>query len=546
MPSSNRTAQLKLWREIVSKRHEVNKPVNRHIDFIQRRFDQLDSEGFVWSKDSILGIILQLSLPEGKHGTFSSVNDIVESRVLLGFETSSHGIKEVIQIEELRHKRLGLMDLPLEVFNNIISMLNSMAKLEGDKLERRKRRSTVVISNSGHKKPYLTYLHRHSPVLNSIQTFSLASREIYELCRPWLWQKLHFPTRLQAPIDLWTEEILLKQGSLVRTLELSLGENCSLPDGVEERDPFYDNLTIDMEDDHERECVSPKNAKDLITRCPNLSELEIRYELIGDQEDADQVSRFLSDLSPLIGRLKQLRQLSFVCYMDLGPAIKFPSKLILDLPLLESLKCREMVVLSNEGRIGNASFGSDLSKLRHLSTLQLIDIEGIDEHWCLYDWPKTITNLTIHSCGNLSPSSTYKIIHHIAPCLTNLWLGFEKGDGIWEIDPNWNPGYRFSLPSLADLRLCTRNAYLLESFQDCKSLMCLDWDYVKLEHCRALSGILFRAPWPQLKKLAVRTFWTSQEARDPRDQEIEAELVSLEKYCEQAYIKAEIQRRRLD
>lgn len=225
------------------------------------------------------------------------------------------------------------------------------------------------------------------------------------------------------------------------------------------------------------------------------------------------------------------------------PTIRIPSKLIPGLPLLESLRCVEMVVSSDQGRLGDGSFGSDLSKLQHLSTLHLVDIEGIDEHWCLYNWPKMITNLTISGCSGISPSSAYQIIHHIAPCLKNLRLIFEHGDGSWEVDPSWNPGRRFSLPLLTDLALCTRNKHLLDSFQECKSLGCLQWIYKTSEHCKTLRGILFRPTWPQLKELTVTPhYWRNGEDHPDPDQAIEDELASFEEYCKQANIKGTIRR----
>lgn len=542
MSSPSRISQLALWREIVSKRHELNKPVNRHLDFIQSCFEELDSAGFVWSKDSILGIFLQLGLPE--HGTFSSVNDILESRALLGLGTPAHQIKEVIQIEEVRHKapRAGLMDLPLEIFNNILDILDRMAELENREIVPRKRQRMVVISESGNKQPYKTYLHRNSPILNSIQTFAVTSREIYQLCRPWLWQKLEFPTRLPAPIDLWTEDILLKQGSLVRSLDLDLSTNCSRSDGRMDLDPFYDNLATVM-NSAIQERVSPNTAKKLITQCPNLSKLNISYTLPGDAENAVGVSAFLLDLLPLITSLKHLRQLRFTNFMGEGSAVKLPSELIIGLPLLESLKFTGLAVSTDQGTLDEDSFGYNLSQLRYLSTLELCDIDGTSKNWCLYNWPKAITHLAIENCGDVSPSSAHEIVHHIAPNVKDLTLGFDQGDGSWAIDPTWNSGLSFSLPSLTNLTLCTRNPHLLGSFQGCKSLKNLGWFYIRLEHCKALSRILFKSTWPQLKELVVYDGFVDEEDRDTRDQAIEDELVSMERYCERANIKANIRRR---
>ncbi|EGG01969.1 uncharacterized protein MELLADRAFT_110590 [Melampsora larici-populina 98AG31] len=526
MPPSSRKAQLNLWREIASKRHEGTKPVDSHLDFIQSRFEELDSEGFVWSKDSILAIFLQVGLPEGPHSTFSSE------------------VKELIQIEELRHRShpRGLMNLPIEIFNKILESLDDMARHEHHALDYLKRKRIAVISDSDHKTPYMTCLPQNSPILNTIQTFSLACPEVYQLCRPWLWRKLRFPTRLPAPIELWTEDILLRQGSLVRSLTLHLSQNCTRPHGLMHRDPFYDNLTLNREDAHP-ERVSPKNAKDLINRSPNLSELTIDYIHQRHPEDTVGLSAFLSELVPLITSLKQLRRLTLVKFIPSGARIRFPTELLLGLPLLESLQCSDMFLSSDQGKLGDDSFGFALSKLQHLSTLHLSSVKGIDKHWCLYNWPKTITNLTIDWCDDLTPSSAQQVIHHIAPHLTNLGLSFEQRDVSWEINTGWDPGRLFSLPSLTDLQLDTRNPELLDSFQDCESLGYLKWTYITLEDCRTLNGILSRGTWPQLKRLSVHaSILISLSAPDPQNQAIRDELDSLEDYCKQFNIEAYVRR----
>lgn len=194
MQSSSRTAQLGLWREIVSKRHEETQPVNRHLEFIRERFEDLETQGFIWSKESILGIFLQFGLPQSTYGTFSSVNKTLESRARQGFEISSNEVEEVIQNEALKDKSrpLGLLDLPIDIFHIILEKLDYMAKLEARSIQSRKQRRRVKVSPPGDDGPYFTYLNHRSPILNSIQSFSLTSREIYQLCRPWLWRVSYF------------------------------------------------------------------------------------------------------------------------------------------------------------------------------------------------------------------------------------------------------------------------------------------------------------------------------------------------------------------
>ncbi|EGG07747.1 uncharacterized protein MELLADRAFT_116215 [Melampsora larici-populina 98AG31] len=452
MPSSDRTAQLGIWRDIVASLHENTKPADDRLDSIRQCFNELDSEGFIWSKESIFGIFTELGLSKISHGRLSPLNNSQ------GHEVSSVKVKDITQIEKSKHKSrpVGLADLPIEVFYKILEQLDFIAvdevwKIYKEKLERRVMITGPVYGN------YMTYLHRNSPILNSTQSFSLTSRQIYSLCRPWLWRKLEFPSSLPAPIDLWTEDILVRQGAHVQTLKVMLSKNCSKPPGqFAKEEPFYDNL------------------------------------------------------SPLY-------------YVD-------------RLELYQS---------KDQQKPGDGSFGFNLSQLKSLSKLTLWQIEDIDVNWCLYNWPRTITKLMILECGDLSLSSAHQIIHHIAPHLTKLDLKFSyKLDGdSWEIDPSWDTEKKFSLPFLTELSLSTRNAHLLESFQDCKYLRRLEWTYRTSKHCRSLNMMLFNNTWPQLKILYATHHWRLRlPALDPRLQEIEDQLTVLEKHFEQANMEGFIRR----
>ncbi|EGG05798.1 uncharacterized protein MELLADRAFT_107264 [Melampsora larici-populina 98AG31] len=223
--SSSLTTQLCLWREIVTELHETNHPVDQNPNFMEKRFEELDSKGFIWSKESILSAFLQLRLPKSVHDH----DRVIEPRDIQVTKNSSIEVKDIIQIGRLELKRqpIGLMDLPIEVFDNILKVLDCIAQLEDSEIYKERKEGEVVISGPGTRAPYATYLYPHLPILNSKQTFSVTSRKMYQLCRPWLWRKLQFPTSLPAPIDLWTKDILLKQGSYVKSLSLFLSENCS-------------------------------------------------------------------------------------------------------------------------------------------------------------------------------------------------------------------------------------------------------------------------------------------------------------------------------
>ncbi|KAH9812080.1 hypothetical protein DFH28DRAFT_1084593 [Melampsora americana] len=550
MTSSNRMAQLVLWREIVSKGDERTKPVDQHLDFIRKRFEELESQGFIWSKESILDIFLQLALPESSHGPFSATDQILDSRVHKKIKISSDQVEELDQSKELHQRPLsvGLMDLPIEVFKMIIEQLDCMAELETEEIVEQKLKGQVVISCVINEKPlaYCTYLHRNSPVLNSIQTFSLASRQIYQLCRPWLWQKLQFPTSLPAPIDLWTEDLLLKHGSYVHSLSLILSENCSRPlNSVTEYDydPFYDNLIPVSGNEYRAKRISPKNVTDLIERCPNLSTLNMQFDYVEPDEDEDGevgMAAFVMSLAPLIISLKQLRHLTLADNCTMTIMNDLPSKLISNLPLLESFTCNGIDTSGDHQQLGVESFGFNLSKLKYLSRLDFSLSEDIDESW-------TITDIRIHNCWRILPSSAHQIIQHIAPGLKKLDLCFShqrRGD-VGELDPAWNPQRRFSLPFLTDLKLSVWYANFLDSFQDCTSMNDLEWIYRSLEHCQSLNENLLKASWPQLKTLVVEPYGLHAllpSDLDDQREELNEEIVLLQKYCDQFNVESLIYR----
>lgn len=273
--------------------------------------------------------------------------------------------------------------------------------------------------------------------------------------------------------------------------------------------------------------------------CPNLSKLIIKCYYEEELRDRGGTEAFLIDLIPLLSRLRRLRHLSLEGGNEIKIMNGFPSKVVASLPLLESFDCYELTESKNQQKPGHGSFGFNLSQLKYLSKLTLWKIEDIDGNWCLYNWPRTIKKLMILECGDLSLSLAHQIIHHIAPNLTKLGLEFayKLDDDNWEIDPSWDAGTKFSLPFLTELRLSTRNAHLLESFQDCKSLRRLKWTYRTSTHCRSLNMMIFKNTWPQLKNLDTTHHWRLRlPALDPQLQEMEDQLTVLEKHCKQANI----------
>lgn len=122
--ASRRSAQLAIWRRIAAKSHSPDDPVSEHIAFIKDRVGELDSLGFNWSKESVLGTFFQVGLPSGFPISFEHANDLIDDKLNPAIAPELFNaamIEEVIEAEEKRMKssQLMLMSLPQEILENI-------------------------------------------------------------------------------------------------------------------------------------------------------------------------------------------------------------------------------------------------------------------------------------------------------------------------------------------------------------------------------------------------------------------------------------------
>ncbi|EGG08434.1 uncharacterized protein MELLADRAFT_104805 [Melampsora larici-populina 98AG31] len=423
-----------------------------------------------------------------------------------------------------------------------------MAKLEAEAIYEKKYSRRVVIPGSGDRKSYKIYIPReNSPILNSLQSFSLTSPRIYRQCQPWLWRKLQFPTSLPAQMSLWTEHILPRQGTHVHSLSVGFSpmRGGSPYNEYTENDPFYDNRTLDFAYDR-KELISAKNAKLLIERCPNISALTILCGYVDN--DLGRTESSLLDVVSMLSSLQQFRHLKVIAGgFQIKLMNEFALKAVSSLPLLETLMCGGAKAPGNQQKLGYGSFGLSLSKLKSLSRLHLYQFEDMNDKWRLFNWPKTLTHLTLQQCGALLPSSVCQIIPHIAPHLTylELDLAYEKFDDAWHVDQSWDPQSSLILPFLTNLKLSTRNAFLLLNFRDCKSLRYLQWTYRTLTHCQSLNEILFKAYWPHLGKIDIAPCFYLHPLHEFGSTAYEDQLATLEKNCKQASIEVTIHSRPL-
>lgn len=273
-------------------------------------------------------------------------------------------------------------------------------------------------------------------------------------------QKLQFPTSLPAQMSQWTKHFLPRQGTHVQSLSVDFSPIRGRPPYAEyaDNDPYYDNHTLDFAYD-KKEWISAKNVKLLIEQCPNLSDLTIRCA--GVDDDLGSTEAFLLDVVSMLSNLQKFRHLKVIaCGYQIKVMNQFAMKAVSSLPLLETLMCGGVRTPGHQQKLDDDSFGFNLSKLKYLSRLHLYQFEDMNDNWRLYNWPKTITHLTLRHCGALLPSSVCDIICHITPHITivELDLAYKR------FDDNWDPQSSLILPFLTDLKLSTGDASLLLNF----------------------------------------------------------------------------------
>lgn len=97
----SRTTHLSLWLDIITKRMNSLEDVLPHLNKIWAWIDDLDRAGFVWTKDSILGICYQLGLPTHDDIDFSNVNVVLDAhaRQSPDIKITARETKEAIRAE---------------------------------------------------------------------------------------------------------------------------------------------------------------------------------------------------------------------------------------------------------------------------------------------------------------------------------------------------------------------------------------------------------------------------------------------------------------
>lgn len=193
-----RRVQLDTWKELIHSTHDFKRPVKDHLESIEKLVSKLESNGFTWSKDSVLGMLFQIGLPDQSPTSFAHTNDILDLQSIHqpNHVISADQVKEVILSEEIRMKspKLSLLDLPLSLFPQILH------ELAGGSIS---------------SKTHLTMTrHPEGPAMNrwwdldaahKIRSLASVNRHLRQVCMPFMWKASLF-----SPFPSPTNHVSLK------------------------------------------------------------------------------------------------------------------------------------------------------------------------------------------------------------------------------------------------------------------------------------------------------------------------------------------------
>ncbi|KAG0139845.1 hypothetical protein CROQUDRAFT_54137 [Cronartium quercuum f. sp. fusiforme G11] len=105
----SRTTHIGHWQDILTSKFEPGDSLNAHLMKIRSKIEDLDRTGFEWSKDSILGICMQLSLPTTGEISFTNINMVLDARLRSSpaVKITARKTEEAIRAE---YHRLGAIE----------------------------------------------------------------------------------------------------------------------------------------------------------------------------------------------------------------------------------------------------------------------------------------------------------------------------------------------------------------------------------------------------------------------------------------------------
>ncbi|KAG0145901.1 hypothetical protein CROQUDRAFT_133480 [Cronartium quercuum f. sp. fusiforme G11] len=429
--------------------------------------------------------------------------------------------------------RTLLCHFPTEILLEIIRHVACFAPRELKEIKGKKSKHLIWQQDLGATQSVWTYKQPDHPILNSLQALSAVNARLNELCRPFVWKALHFPSSLPIAMSHW-DGLLYKYGDHVKSLTIYLsrdwlGEPWKRAYSVRPRRPIKqrkdptsmpiperDNLAT-REDKNNKysthdkhQPLSRENVFRLIAKCPNLTTLHIvlyvhdTSRLMEKKLSPTSASRLQLNLASLLTRLGGIRHLG-----GSGCWTKLPARCIIEmtkqLPLLESLSCSG---ISSDSPNDAKDFATVLSGLKHLTRHSFHSTETLDSSMGF--WPAVapkVFDSKIKVCRQLLMSRAPSLISTWTPNLTHFTLHVschypprEFMEDIKAFDPN---KHRFKLPELTHLTVWHEpQCDYLRCFQDCKKICHLTYRYIKEVACANFYEFV-ASTYPQLNTLRL-------------------------------------------
>ncbi|KAG0144483.1 hypothetical protein CROQUDRAFT_659913 [Cronartium quercuum f. sp. fusiforme G11] len=454
--------------------------------------------------------------------------------------------------------KFSLSRLPQDILYEIIQQVSLSTEQDRHILYQKRTEQARIVWADGHKRQHVTFLHDKTPILSALQALGSTNRQFYELCRPWFWNRLYFPTTYDIPAAFFIQHIFPKHGTFFKSLSIGVSldftgdprpltcfetvaatvENTKSFHGLQAKvTPMTMRVKKESGFFGSTELISDESARQLILLCPNLRTLTIQFSrsLHGTKAAKSKSMRNANIQTFFLNILThhpQLEKLVVNRARGLEITDHCMGRLISRLPFLRSLSLSHLT--SSASRKDEECFGLRLSELKNLTELKLFHVDAIHESWCKHNWSRSIKVLRLGSLNIPSLTHLHQLIQAMAPNLQNLKLGY---DGVRyadsraadDINAPW-PDIRFDLPMLTDLTIGKLNpSDLTVCFSNCQSLQRIKYLCLKPREWLALTNYVPRSTWPKLRSINLRN--TEHHVSSGQDNK------QFEEYCKNSGIE---------
>ncbi|KAH9821161.1 hypothetical protein DFH28DRAFT_951675 [Melampsora americana] len=454
----------------------------------------------------------------------------------------------------MSHTKPQLCDLPLEVIQKIIGLIvEDSKKLSPDQREKaifERWSRAKFIHPPGNQTAYINCLHDQVPILNTIQSLCAVNRFLYQACRPFLWDKLVFPSRYSIPISFWTEVILPKHGQFVEHIAIQLSPECTLSSRKssppnyppEQTLLFPSNVIARMDPQHSWnrpiKPFSPQTINKIFSLCPNIRTILFdATALKGEYLETPQLTQLLANLISFTRNLRNVKSMTFENRRPHRLPEECLAGLISQLPSLESLNVSGFTsCLKTNPKM---TLGWNLSRSR-IYKLRISDIEGFDRSYLDHPWTHSLKELYFSSCPNLILRDLRPFLEHIAPNLETLWIGTSFSDreeaGEAEgTDGDWVDEVYFDLPKLATLCIMGPDCESrISKFKNCRKINNLNLESTATFDWDEMTEYVSHS-WPELKSIRLQIFVHPSESKS-----LNAEEQAFSDCCSTLNISAHI------